>query len=197
MKNNIRIVLYVLLTFSILALACSTLTPGGDSFAITQTALADTISNMAEEGKNYENTVIAQITAAGSDPMILTSIAYATQVAEGGAYNVTPPDFVASVIPPGFGSGNLPEDLVLMPDATDVQVLPGVVMFTTSSSKEDGYQFYLDQMPKLGWELDPNMNSSTQYAYTVRFTKSELRTAMVTVNIATGQTKVQIIHTGY
>ncbi len=195
-KKPIRLLIYCLLIFSLTALACTSFTNFGDEFAITQTALAHYVSTQVVNGENIEQTVVAGITAAVSDDIILTTVAYATQIAEQGAYNVTPPGYVVSALPPGFGSGNVPSDIPLMANATDVQVIPGVIMFTTPSDKEVGNEFYMTEMVKLGWIFDSLKSNSNQYAYNMFFYKSDLHTAMVVVNIATGVTKVQIIYTG-
>ncbi len=191
-----RVLLLCFIGFSVLALACSSLTPGGNDFSVTQTAIANFLATQQINGDNIEQTAIAQVTQAGSQDFVLTTIAYATQVATQGALNVTPPGFVGSALPPGFGSGSAPEDIPILPDAIDLQVIPNVIQYTTELTKEEAYEFYKKEMPNLGWTEDTSFASSNQYAYNLRYYKSELRTAMIQINIATGVTRIQIVQTG-
>ncbi len=192
-SKPIRTLFYCLLVFSIAALACSTLTSVGDEFSVTQTAIANLIATSAAQGESLEQTAIAQVTAAGSSDVVLTTIAYATQVAESGAYNVTPPDFVQSAIPPGFGDA--PENIPIMAGATDVQIIPGVILYTSPASLADTKQFYLTEMPKLGWTYNASTSSENDFSAVLRYSNAAGQSLQIMVNTATGQVKVNITYT--
>jgi hypothetical protein len=194
MKSTpIRILVYSLLVFSFLALACSTLTSAGNNFSVTQTAVANLIASSAANGQSIEQTAIAEVTAAGSSDIVLTTIAYATQVATGGAYNVTPPGFVASAIPPGFGSA--PDNIPIMEGATDVQALPGVILYTSPASLADTKKYYLDEMPKHEWIYDSSLTFENSFSVTLHFHNAAGQTIQIMINTATGQVKVNMTYT--
>lgn len=61
---------------------------------------------------------------------------------------------VPFVVPDGCPAGLV--DAPLLPDATDVSSVPGVLSFQTSSSVADASAFYTEQILALGWSLqDP------------------------------------------
>ena len=190
--NPIRILLCSLLVFSFLALACNTLTSAGDDFSVTQTAVANLIASSAANGQSIEQTAIAQVTAAGSSDFVLTTVAYATQVAENGAYNVTPPDYVQSAIPPGFGSA--PENIPIMEGAKNLQVIPGVILYDSPASLADTKKFYLDEMPKHGWTYNSGSTFENSFSVTLHFYNAT-QTIQIMVNTATGQVKVNMTYT--
>ncbi|MBI5933076.1 MAG: hypothetical protein HY867_05165 [Chloroflexi bacterium] len=189
----VRFLLYFLLVFSFLALACSAFTPKADPFAVTQTAVANLIASSAANGQSIEQTAIAAVTAAGSNDIVLTTIAYATQVATSGAYNVTPPGFVGSAIPPGFGSA--PENIPIMAGATDVQVIPGVILYTSPASVPDTKQYYLDEMPKHEWVYDLSLTFENSFSVTLHFHNAAGQNIQIMINSATGQVKVNMTYT--
>ncbi len=192
----VRIFLCIFLAFSIMTLACNTLTNSVDPVSGTMTAVANLVATSQVEISPLELTVNAQVAQAGSQDIVLTANAYSTQIAENGVYNVTPPAFILSEIPPDWGSGNIPADIPVMPNASDLKVMPNVIMYGTPSTKEEGNEFYTAEMAKLGWTIDSNRTTSNQYAFNLFFYKTELHTAMVTINIATGVTRVTVMYTG-
>ncbi len=192
-SKPIRILLYFFLTFSFLALACSALTSAGDDFSVTQTAIANQIATGLAQNGSIEQTAIAQVTEAGSSDIVLTTIAYATQVATSGAYNVTPPDFVQSAIPPGFGSA--PDNIPVMEGAKNLQVIPGVILYDSPASLAETKSFYLEEMPKLGWTYNADATFENDFSVVLRYYNDAGQSIQIMINTATGQVKVNITYT--
>ncbi len=53
-----------------------------------------------------------------------------------------------------LAGGNLPEDIPMPPDSGNVTSALGMIIFETSLSGQEAYDFYLDQMPTNGWTQD-------------------------------------------
>ena len=94
-----------------------------------------------------------------------------------------------------FGTEDLPADIPILPDATDMLASSSSVMYTTQHTKDDASQFYMTEMEKLGWTFDPNASINGEVANIMHFT-SGLKTASIIVGTATGQVKVQIAISG-
>lgn len=142
--------------------------------------------------QSIEQTAKAAVTQAGNKDVVLTAQALATEIATKGAYNVTPPAGLASALPPGFGTA--PEDIPIIPGSKDTQILPGVVQYTTTYSLEDAKNFYLAEMPKVGWTYNANTSAIFAASVVLRFTKST-RSAQIQIGNPSGVMRVQITYT--
>ena len=94
-----------------------------------------------------------------------------------------------------FGTEDLPADIPILPDATDMLASSSSVMYTTQHTKDDASQFYMTEMEKLGWTFDPNASINGEVANIMHFTSGS-KTASIIVGTATGQVKVQIAISG-
>ena len=94
-----------------------------------------------------------------------------------------------------FGTEDLPADIPILPDATDMLASSSSVMYTTQHTKDDASQFYMTEMEKLGWTFDPNASINGEVANIIHFTSGS-KTASIIIGTATGQVKVQIAISG-
>ena len=183
-KQPLILLLICLLFFSLAALACNTVTNAGGGFVLTQTAVAGMLSTQFVNGQGLEQTVVANVTAINPEGMILTTVALATQAVEQGSpNNMSAP-------------GSAPEDIPIMTDAADLQVLPGVILYSTPSAVDVAREFYMNEMSWNGWSFDELKSNSSQFGSMLIFNKTGQYTAMVVINNAGGTTKIQIVYSG-
>ncbi len=156
-----RLMVFTLLVFSIVALACNMLTDAGS----TPPPVVPTVFT---GGQNPRPTAIPTATkVGGNDP----------QPTDSGSIT--------------FG----PEDIPILPDATDILASSSAVIYTTQHTKDDASQFYMTEMEKLGWVFDPSSSINGEVANIMHFTSGS-KTASIIIGTATGQVKVQITISG-
>ncbi|HNH78372.1 MAG TPA: hypothetical protein PLD33_06980 [Anaerolineales bacterium] len=153
--------LFVLLCFSMLSLACNAVT----------------------EAMSTPPPVVPTVFTGGQE-----SQPSATQEAE----SVPEPQATeAGEIPFGI-IGTAPEDIPILPDASEMMASPNSVMYTTQLSKDEASQFYVTEMKKLGWSLTPNASINGDVANILSFTMDG-KTASIIIGTATGKVKVQVV----
>jgi hypothetical protein len=79
----------------------------------------------------------------------------------------------------------------LLPDATNVLSLPGVLTFDSATSLADATAFYQKQMPALGWKV-ATLPSLTETTAELNFTQGGQLTTIIII-VDSGTTSVQIV----
>jgi hypothetical protein len=88
-------------------------------------------------------------------------------------------------------------DAPLLPDASNVESMPGMLTFDTSTSLADAAAFYVKQIPTLGWKVaegEPDKPDVTGASVVLDFTQAD-KTLSVILTSDQGVTTVDIILT--
>jgi len=82
-------------------------------------------------------------------------------------------------------------DAPQLPDAANLQSLPGLLTYTTATSLADAAAFYKQQLPPLGWAADGDL-ATTDTTLSQDFTRAD-QTLTVIVSAGTGGTRVDLM----
>ena len=71
-------------------------------------------------------------------------------------------------------------DAPLLPDASDVEKLPGALSYNTATSLEEAATFYQQELPKLGWTLEGTADVSESAALLTYKKEDQIMTVAIT-----------------
>ncbi|HLF28338.1 MAG TPA: hypothetical protein VJG32_18555 [Anaerolineae bacterium] len=108
-------------------------------------------------------------------------------------YEVTSVNQPVNIVPPE-NCGGAPEDIPLMPDATDTSAFGETTTYTSASTFEDVVAFYNEQMPANGWTAEESGGFSMEDFASLSFTK-EGRTASITITFDTSSNESTVLIT--
>ena len=171
-----------------------------------EAAGADTVSGAAADHYTFDERAFGQLDIAQSTgeiwvaseggyivKYVLTTIGNADYFGEGVEgiltwdYELTDVNQLVTIeLPADCPAGMV--DAPLLPDASDVLSMPGILTYGTSSSPADAAAFYQEQVPGLGWELlgEPSISDT---AALLDFTKGD---QMITIFITAGDSATTI-----
>lgn len=90
--------------------------------------------------------------------------------------------------------GEVPEDIPMLPQDTvdNFFVMEGIVSYQTDVDFAEAVDFYQDEMPNHGWEVDKTTTILTSEAAILSYTKED-QTALLTISVDASAVYVQIL----